>query len=101
MGPTHDPLALPPWPLDDGGEPSLFDLDALAEPASGPADDPTLLSGPSAIASLGMRARAVAYTRPLHELESSKVRLGGEAWVRLNLVELGFLAIDVVALRMD
>jgi hypothetical protein len=101
MGPTHDPLALPPWPLDDGGEASLFDLDALAEPTSGPADDPTLLSGPSAIASLGMRARAVAYTRPLHELESSKVRLGGEAWVRLNLVELGFHAIDVVALRMD
>lgn len=85
----------------DGEQGSLLDPDALAEGLADGDDDPTLLSGPSAIASLGTRARAVAYTRPLHDLEANKVRLGGEAWVRLNLVELGLHAIDVVALRMD
>lgn len=79
----------------------LLDPDELAEPFFDPADDPTLLSGPSAIASLGARARAIAYTKPLHDLEASKGRVGGEGWAGLNLVELGFHAIDVVALRMD
>lgn len=82
-------------------DPDAFGLDALTEGLGDGGGDPTLLSGPSAIASLGTRARAVAYTRPLHDLEANKVRLGGEAWARLNLIELGFHAIDVVALRMD
>jgi hypothetical protein len=92
------PPSLPFAASDDLG---LLDVESLSESLWDPADDPTLLSGPSAIASLGTRARAVAYTRPLHDLESSKGRLGGEAWAALNLVELGFHAIDVVALRMD
>lgn len=88
-------------PFDGAEQGSLLDPDALAEGLSDGGGDPTLLGGPSAIASLGTRARAVAYTRPLHDLEANKVRLGGEAWARLNLIELGFHAIDVVALRMD
>jgi hypothetical protein len=79
----------------------LFDIDALIGDPGSASSDPTLLSGPSAITSLGMRAKAVAYTRPLHDLEANKGRFGGEAWARLNLIELGFHAIDVVALRMD
>jgi hypothetical protein len=105
--PTAAPAAATPWPADGPdalggllGEASLFDEADLAGEALA-ADDPAALSGPSAIASLGLRARAVAYTRPLHDLEANKTRLGGEAWARLNLVELGFHAIDVVALRMD
>lgn len=79
----------------------LLDPDALTEAIQDTGSDPALLAGPDAIVSLGTRARAVAYTRPLHELEGNKIRLGGEAWAKLNLIELGFHAIDVVALRMD
>jgi hypothetical protein len=86
--------------MSDQFELSLFDVEALDDPWDA-AGDPSLLTGPSAITSLGVRAKAVAYTRPLHDLEANKGRLGGEAWARLNLIELGFHAIDVVALRMD
>jgi hypothetical protein len=81
--------------------PRLLDPGALAAPGWDDGVDPALLAGPSAVTSLGARTRAVAYTRPLHELEANKGRLGGESWSRLNLIELGFHAIDVVALRMD
>lgn len=92
----------PMLPFSGHANASLFDaeLDLAAAPVDC-ADDPTLLSGPSAIASLGARAKAVAYTRPLHDLDANKTRWGGEDWGRLNLIELGFHAIDVVALRMD
>jgi hypothetical protein len=86
---------------DPSGDLRLLDPEELAEGPWDPADDPTLLSGPSAVESLGTRARAIAYTRPLHDLEANKGRLGGSDWAPLNLIELGFHAIDVVALRMD
>ncbi|HEY8525258.1 MAG TPA: hypothetical protein VIL48_09855 [Acidimicrobiales bacterium] len=86
--------------MSDPFELTLFDPEALDDPWDA-ASDPSLLTGPSAITSLGVRAKAVAYTRPLHDLEANKGRLGGEAWSKLNLIELGFHAIDVVALRMD
>ncbi len=95
------PPSAPSLPFVASDDLALLDADTLAEGLWDPADDPTLLSGPSAIESLGTRARAVAYTRPLHDLEANKGRLGGDAWAALNLVELGFHAIDVVALRMD
>jgi len=79
----------------------LVDLDELAEPGWETGDDPALLTTPGAVESLGKRVRAIAFTKPLHDLEASKVRLGGEAWSRLNMVELAFHAVDVVALRMD
>ncbi len=79
---------------------SLLDLDDLAQPLWGEADQ-ALAAGPAVITSLGTRTRALAHTRPLHDLEANKIRLGGEAWARLNLIELGFHAIDTVALRMD
>jgi len=88
-------------PFVPGGRASLLDPDELSATIWDDGDDPALLSGPAAVASLGARTRAVAYTRPLHELEANKGRLGGDAWARLNLIELGFHAIDVVALRMD
>lgn len=71
------------------------------EALAAPWDDPALLAGPSAVAALAARVRAIAFTAPLHALEANKVRFGGEAWSRLNLLELAFHAIDVVALRMD
>jgi hypothetical protein len=95
----EEPLVVPAFVPT--GQASLLDIEGMVDDLGEGFDDPTLLSGPSAIASLGMRARAVAYTRPLHDLEANKGRLGGEAWARLNLVELGFHAVDVVALRMD
>jgi hypothetical protein len=91
----------PTLPFSPSGELRLLDPDELAEGPWDATDDPTLLSGPSAIESLGTRARAIAFTRPLHDLEANKGRLGGSEWASLNLIELGFHAIDVVALRMD
>lgn len=93
--PVADRLFLP----DASGAGGL-DADALGS-ASWDEVDQQLADHAFAIGSLGARTRAVAYTRPLHELESNKVRLGGQAWAGLNLIELGFHAIDVVALRMD
>lgn len=83
-----------------GGAP-LVDLDELAESGWDTGDDPALLTTPGAVESLGKRVRAIAFTKPLHDLEANKVRLGGDAWSRLNMVELAFHAVDVVALRMD
>lgn len=80
---------------------SLLDTDELAEMGWDSDDDPALLTTPGAVESLGKRVRAIAFTKPLHDLEASKTRLGGEAWSRLNMVELAFHAVDVVALRMD
>lgn len=92
---------MPTPPFEQTRQPTLLDLDSVIDDDADDLADPTLLSGPSAITSLGMRARAIAYTRPLHDLEANKGRLGGEKWTRLNLIELGFHAVDVVALRMD
>lgn len=80
---------------------SLLDPDDLTHALWDDSVDPTVAAGPDVIRSLGVRTRALAHTRPLHELEANKARLGGEAWSRLNLIELGFHAIDTVALRMD
>jgi hypothetical protein len=88
-------------PFEPAPDLGLLDAEALVDEVWDARGDPTLLSGPSTITSLGMRAKAVAYTRPLHDLEASKGRWGGPELARLNLIELGFHAIDVVALRMD
>lgn len=95
------PFDEPALPVASSERLLLLDTEALSAPLWDQGDDPALLAGPAAVASLGTRARAVAYTRPLHDLEANKVRLGGDSWSRLNLVELGFHAVDVIALRMD
>lgn len=98
-----DSEVVPPPPARSAGRKvaPLVDLDELAEPGWETTEDPALLTTPGAVESLGKRVRAIAFTKPLHDLEASKVRLGGDAWARLNMVELAFHAVDVVALRMD
>ncbi|MGI8807668.1 MAG: hypothetical protein ACR2KK_07475 [Acidimicrobiales bacterium] len=103
---ADDRAALSPVGRDAGphhraAAPSLLELDELAETGWDADDDPALLTTPGAVESLGKRVRAIAFTKPLHDLEASKTRLGGESWSRLNMVELAFHAVDVVALRMD
>lgn len=66
-----------------------------------PVDLPAVYAGAAAAASLTRRVKAVACTAPLHDLEANKVRRGGEAWDALNCWELAFVAIDLVATRMD
>ena len=94
------PQPRPITPRHRQAEP-LVDIDELAETGWDAGADPALFTTPGAIESLGRRVRAIAFTKPLHDLEAGKVRLGGEAWARLNMVELAFHAVDVVALRMD
>lgn len=95
------PWARPRSPRRPDSSPPLVDLEDLAGAGWDTDDDPALLTTPAAVESLGRRVRAIAFTKPLHDLEASKVRAGGEAWARLNMVELAFHAVDVVALRMD
>lgn len=101
-GDAEVPWARPRSPRRSDPVPPLLELEDIA--AAGwdtDGEDPALLTTPGAVESLGRRVRAIAFTKPLHDLEASKVRAGGVAWARLNMVELAFHAIDVVALRMD
>jgi hypothetical protein len=61
----------------------LDELDALAE------------------GSLGRRAKTLACTVPLHELEQVKGSVRGGAFARYTLWDLAFVAIDTVTVHMD
>jgi hypothetical protein len=61
----------------------LGELDALAE------------------GSLGRRAKTLACTVPLHELEQVKRSVRGGAFARYTLWDLAFVAIDTVTVHMD
>lgn len=101
-GEAEVPWARPRSPRRSDPASALVDLEELAGAGwDADGDDAALLTTPCAVESLGRRVRAIAFTKPLHDLEASKVRAGGEAWARLNMVELAFHAVDVVALRMD
>jgi hypothetical protein len=58
-------------------------------------------TGSVAADSLSRRVKALACTAPLHALETNKVRVADGRWTRLNCWELGFVAIDAVAVAMD
>lgn len=75
LAPTVDELA-----FDDA---DLDELDALAE------------------GSLGRRAKTLACTVPLHELEQVKGSVRGGAFARYTLWDLAFVAIDTVTVHMD
>jgi hypothetical protein len=75
-----------------------FEPMELEPPASLISDDPPLAFADEALA---RRAKAMACTVPLHELESKKSRVNGGAFTTYTVWELAFVAIDTVTVQMD
>lgn len=46
------------------------------------------------------RVKAIAATRPLHDLDRNKASFGGDHWERYDLMSLAIATIDEVALAM-
>jgi hypothetical protein len=84
---------------DKGGELVPFDL-LDTTPALQVVSDGPGFRIPTDDAAVVRRAKSVATTRPLHELDRNKGQYEGDFWGRYDLLSLGLAIIDQVALAM-